>query len=78
MMSQSCYFVSNEAAMFVWGQAVRFRSLSFEYDALRRYRNKIALVGLDKYPYKMSFDSWMNNPKLWPDVSYHSIYPYLI
>ena len=50
--------------------------MSFEYEkclpayALRGYKAKIEVVGLDKCPYKLPFDIWTNNPKLWPDVSY--------
>ena len=58
--------------------------MSFEYengllaDALRRYRDKTSLVGLDKCPYKLPFDNCTNNPKLWPYVTYHDIDTYLI
>ncbi|XP_063963770.1 uncharacterized protein LOC129270480 [Lytechinus pictus] len=49
-------------------------------DSLRRYNQKLAVIGLDSSncPYKHPADSWRNDPSDWPDVEYPDVYNYLV
>ena len=44
----------------------------------RRYNTKLGLLGLEKCPYKLPADRWMNDPKEWPKIEYNDVYHYLI
>ena len=43
-----------------------------------RYNVKLELLGLDKCPYKLPADRWINDPKQWPKIEYNDVYHYLI
>ena len=46
--------------------------------ALERYKDKLALIGLETCPFKLPGDLWQTNPKEWPSLHYHELYQYLI
>ena len=54
-------------------------AMSYQYiehlwgDALARYRAKIQLIGLDSCPCQYPGDSWIDNPKEWPNVQYPDV-----
>ena len=45
---------------------------------LRRYKEKLQLVGLACCPYDLPKSSWGNDPTKWPDVTYPDIVNYLV
>ena len=43
-----------------------------------RYLTKLGLLGLDKCPFQLPADRWINDPKQWPKIEYSDVYLYLI
>ena len=45
---------------------------------LRRYKEKLQIVGLSCCPYDLPKCSWENDPTKWPGVTYPDIVNYLV
>ena len=43
-------------------------------EARERYLTKLRAVGLDKCPYKLPHDDWMDDPTQWPNVGFPDLY----
>ncbi|XP_047136829.1 uncharacterized protein LOC105846151 isoform X1 [Hydra vulgaris] len=49
-----------------------------DFNAAERYKNKLAILGINQCPYKFPADAWKDDPTEWPSVQYHDVYHYLI
>ena len=47
-------------------------------EAKHRYFKKLDTVKLKDCPYRLPADSWLNDPRQWPNIEYPDIYDYLI
>ncbi|XP_057293549.1 uncharacterized protein LOC130622151 [Hydractinia symbiolongicarpus] len=58
--------------------------MSYDYsdslpaEAAKRYQEKLQSLGLEKCPYKLPADDWIDDPTEWPSLTYHHLYHYLI
>jgi len=53
--------------------------LSLDYEAQKRYLEKLTVLGVKiADPYGVSDDLWIDDPTQWPDVEFGDVYNYLI
>ena len=58
--------------------ALSYNFRELDGGAQKRYLEKLNQLGLDKCPYEIPADLWINEPTSWPPLEYPEIYEYLI